>query len=39
MSAQQSTPAPATVRAFSEVSVGGLLPPGTIHIAPARRGA
>ena len=36
MSAQQSTPAPATVRAFSEVSVGDVLPPVTIHIDRAR---
>ena len=36
MSAQQSTPAPATVRTFSEVSVGDVLPPVTIHIDRAR---
>jgi len=36
MSARQSTPAPATVRAFSEVSVGDVLPPVTIHIDRAR---
>ena len=36
MSAQQSTPAPATVRAFSEVSVGEALPPMTVHVDRAR---
>jgi acyl dehydratase len=36
MTAQQSTPTPATVRAFSEVSVGEALPPLTVHVDRAR---
>jgi acyl dehydratase len=36
MSTQQSTPRPATVRAFSEVSVGEALPPMTVHVDRAR---
>jgi acyl dehydratase len=36
MTAQQSTPRPATVRAFSEVSVGEALPPLTVHVDRAR---
>lgn len=36
MSTQQSTPRPATVRAFSEVAVGEALPPMTVHVDRAR---
>ncbi len=36
MSTQQSTPGPATVRAFSEVTVGEALPPMTVHVDRAR---
>jgi acyl dehydratase len=36
MTAQQSTPRPATVRSFAEVSVGEALPPLTVHVDRAR---
>ena len=36
MSTEQSTPTPATVRTFSEVSVGEALPPLTVHVDRAR---
>jgi len=36
MSTQQSAASPATVRAFSEVSVGETLPPMTVHVDRAR---
>jgi acyl dehydratase len=36
MSTEQSTPTPATLRTFSEVSVGEALPPLTVHVDRAR---